>query len=147
MRIDPKYAIAHNNLGAVFQAQGRSDEAIKHFQAALKANPDSDDVKFDSADAYFRKGSYADALSAAEQISAHGLKDDATLALLADIHAHTGDTTKAAEILRDAITRNPDNDQYYLSLALVQLRDGDVNGAGGTLQKGLARMPSSGKIL
>ena len=123
------------------------DEAIKHFQAALKANPDSDDVKFDSADAYFRKGSYADALSAAEQISAHGLKDDATLALLADIHAHTGDTTKAAEILRDAITRNPDNDQYYLSLALVQLRDGDVNGAGGTLQKGLARMPSSGKIL
>jgi tetratricopeptide (TPR) repeat protein len=123
------------------------DEAIKHFQAALKANPDSDDVKFDLADAYFRKGSYPDALAVAEQISPSGQKDDATLALLADIQAHTGDTAKAANILRDAITRNPDNDQYYLSLALVQLRDGDLEGASGTLQKGLARMPSSGKIL
>jgi tetratricopeptide (TPR) repeat protein len=123
------------------------DDAINHFQAALRANPDSDDVKFDLADANFRKGSYSDALAAAQQISPSGQKDDAVLALLADIHAHTGDTEKAADIFRDAIVRNPDNDQYYLSLALVQLRNRDVDGAAGTLQKGLARMPSSGKIL
>src|SRR5204862_3780900 len=42
--------------------------------------------------------------------------------------------------------RNPDNDQYYLSLTLVQLRDNDISGAEETLYKGLARIPGSGKI-
>jgi tetratricopeptide (TPR) repeat protein len=123
------------------------DEAIEHFQAALRANPDSDDVKFDLADAYFRRGLYSQALDAAEQVSLPGQLDDAYLALLGDIQAHLGDTARATEIFRDAIRRSPDNDQYYLSLTLVQLRGNDVRGATETLQQGVARIPGSGKIL
>ena len=123
------------------------DEAIQHFQSASRANPDSDDVKFDLADAYFRKGLYREALDATRQVSVSGQQDDAYLALLGDIQAHLGDTARATEIFRDAIRRNPDNDQYYLSLTLVQLRSNDVHGATETLQQGLARIPASGKIL
>jgi tetratricopeptide (TPR) repeat protein len=123
------------------------DEAILHFQSALRANPDSDDVKFDLADAYFRKGLYPQALEAAQQVSVAGQQDDTYLALLGDIQAHLGDTARATEIYRDAIRRDPDNDQYYLSLTLVQLRSSDVRGATETLQQGLARIPGSGKIL
>ena len=123
------------------------DDAIQHFQTALRASPDSDDIKFDLADAYFRKGAYPQALEAAQQVSATGQQDAAFLALLGDIHAHLGETARAAEIFRDAIARNPDNDQYYLSLTLVQLREKDVAGAKATLQKGLSRIPGSGKIL
>ena len=122
------------------------DEAIQHFQAALTANPDSDDVKFDLADAYFRKGDYAQALATANQVSAQGQQDDAFLSLLGDIQAHLGDTARATQIFLDAIKRNPDNDQYYLSLALAELRERNVVGARETLQKGLGRIPSSGKI-
>ncbi|MGH9545113.1 MAG: tetratricopeptide repeat protein [Terriglobales bacterium] len=123
------------------------DDAIQHFQTALRASPDSDDIKFDLADAYFRRGAYPQALEAAQQVSATGQQDAAFLALLGDIHGHLGETARAAEIFRDAIARNPDNDQYYLSLTLVQLREKDVAGAKATLQKGLARIPGSGKIL
>src|SRR5713226_5743093 len=123
------------------------DDAIQHFQVALRANPDSDDVKFDLTDAYFRRGLYVQALETSQQVSATGQYDDAFLALLGDIHAHLGDTARAAEIFREAIRRNPDNDQYYLSLTLVQLRENNVSGADDTLRKGLARIPSSGKIL
>ena len=123
------------------------DDAIQHFQSALRADPASDDVKFDLADAYFRSGKYSQALGTAELVSAQGRQDDALLALRGDICAHMGDSARATEIFRSAIARNPDNDQYYLSLAMVRLRQGDTAGAEETLRKGLARVPSSGKIL
>src|SRR5439155_106098 len=87
------------------------DDAVQHFQSALRANPDSDDVRFDLTDAYFRKGLYTQALEAARQISAAGQQEDAYLALLGDIYAHLGDTARAKEIFQEAIRRNPDNDQ------------------------------------
>ena len=122
------------------------DDAIQHFQNALRANPDSDDVKFDLANAHFRKGQYKEAFDAAQTVSDAG-HDDALLALQGDIEAHLGDAAKASEIFRSAITRNPDNDQYYLSLTLLQLRADDLNGAEQTLRQGLARIPGSGKII
>lgn len=123
------------------------DDAVQHFQAALKANPDSDDVKFDLANAYFRQRQYAQALEIAQQLSGTGQQDDAYLSLVGDIKAHLGQTAEAEQIFRSAIHRNPDNDQYYLSVTLLQLRQNDVTGAEKTLQEGLARMPSSGKLL
>src|SRR5262249_35796043 len=92
------------------------DQAIQHFETALKANPDLDDVKFDLVDAYFRKGAYREALAVANQVSQKGQQDDAFLSLLGDVQAHLGNNALAADIFRDAIARNPDNDQYYLSL-------------------------------
>ena len=68
------------------------DEAIQHFQAALQANPDSDEVKFDLADAYFRRRQYSQALDMAGQVSEKGRQDDAYLALLGDIYAHLGES-------------------------------------------------------
>ncbi len=123
------------------------DDAIHHFQAALETNPDSDEIKFDLANASFRKRSYPEALEAAGQVSAEGRKDDAYLALLGDIYAHLGDAVHASQVFHDAIARNPDDDQNYLALSLLEFRDGDIADAKQTLMKGQARIPGSGKIL
>jgi tetratricopeptide (TPR) repeat protein len=134
----------HTGVGVLLARYHLYDDAVQHFQTALRANPDSDDVKFDLADAYFRKGAYAEALETAQQVK--GQHDEALLALFGDIYAHLGDNSRASGIFQDAIRRNPDNDQYYLSLALAELHQNDVSGAEETLQKGLARIPGSGKI-
>lgn len=134
-------------IGALLAQHGLYDQAIEHFQAALRLNSESDDAKFDLAEAYFRKNDYADALQAAQQVSAAGQGDDTFLALLGDIHAHLGNGAQALEIFGDAIKRNPDNDQYYLSASLVQIRDNGLDAAEKTLRKGLVRLPASGKIL
>lgn len=122
------------------------DAAIQHFEAALQANPNSDDVKFDLANTYFKKRQYAQALDTANQVSPDGRKDNAYLALLGDIYVHMGDTAHAAQIFEDAIQRNPDDDQGYLSLALVQFRQNQVAAARETLLKGQKRIPGSGKL-
>jgi tetratricopeptide (TPR) repeat protein len=134
-------------IGVLFARYRLYQDAIQHFQTAMRLNPDSDDIKFDLADAYFRKGLYAQALEVAQQVSANGQQDDAFLSLLGDIKAHLGQPAEASEIFRNAIRRNPDNDQYYLSLALVQLRQNDLRAAEKTLQDGRARIPGSGKLL
>ena len=146
-QISPDDFRMQGGIGVLLARYHLYDDAIRHFQAAAKANPDSDDVKFDLADAYFRKGQYPQANEIAQTVSPEGQKDDAYLALAGDIYSHLGDSQKAAQIFQDAIRRNPDNDQYYLSLALAQLRGGNLGDAEATLNKGLARVPSSGKIL
>jgi len=134
-------------IGVLLARYRLYQDAIQHFQAAMHANPDSDDIKFDLADAYFRKGMYPQALEVAQQVSANGQQDDSYLSLLGDIKAHLGQFAEASEIYRSAIRRNPDNDQYYLSLALLQLRRNDLHAAEKTLQDGRSRIPGSGKLL
>ena len=129
-------------IGALLASYRLYDDAIAHFQSATKANPDSDDVKFDLADALFRKGQYQPALAAAQSVSPAGQKDDSYLALLADIYSHIGDSAKSAQIFHDAIERNPDNDQYYLSLT-AELRANNLSAAEATTTPE-RRLPSSG---
>jgi len=156
---DAKHAIAQldtissgdyrtlTGVGVLLARYHLYDDAIGHFQLALQANPDSDEEKFDLANAYLRKGTYPAALDTAGKVSEQGRRDEAYLALLGDVYEHLGDVARAEGIFRDAISRNPDNDQDYLSLALLQLREGDVAAARQTLAKGQARIPASGKLL
>ncbi len=123
------------------------DDAIRQFDAALQSNPDSDDAKFDLANALFRKGQYAEALDVCQRVSDQERGDDAYLALVGDIYAHLGQTARAEQNDRGAIERSPDNDQNYLSLALLQFREGDFAAAKHTLLEGQAHVPASGKIL
>jgi tetratricopeptide (TPR) repeat protein len=133
--------------GVLFARYRLYDDAIRQFQAALRIEPRSDDVKFDLANALFRKGDYPDALDAMQQVSAQEHDDDAWLSLLADIYAHLGQTDRAEEIDHAAIRRSPDNDENYLSLALLQLRQGDAEAGRRTLLQGQSRVPASGKIV
>ena len=133
-------------IGVLLARYHLYNDAIQHFQDALKANPGSDEIKFDLANAYFRQRQYPEALELAIEISDEGRKDEAVLDLLGDIYAHVGDTAHAGQIFRDAIVRNPDNDQNYLSLALIHLRAHDMDGAQQTLMQGQSRIPASGKI-
>ena len=133
-------------LGVLLARHGMYDDAITQFQRALTVKPDADDAKFDLATAYFRKSDYVSAKTTTESISEAGRKDDSFTSLVADIDAHLGETAKAEELYRSALARNPDNDQAYLSLALLQFLENRPAAAKQTLQQGQARVPGSGKI-
>jgi tetratricopeptide (TPR) repeat protein len=121
-------------------------EAIHHFQNAIAADPGSDEARYNLADAYFLSQDYAHALDAIQGVSAQGQEDSAVLFLSGDIYAHLGSTRDAITSYEKAIARNPDSDQGYLSLALIEMLAGDAAAAEKTLHAGLARIPDSGRL-
>ena len=73
-------------------------------------------MKFDLADAYFRKGRQRSGSRGAHESFDHGQQDATFWPYSETSTPVSGNTARAEEIFRDAINRNPDNDQYYLSL-------------------------------
>ena len=134
-------------VGVLLARYHRYAEAIARFEQALQSNPNSDEVWYNLADADFRKRDYAAALTAAQHVSPEGQKDTSYQALLADILAHLGQYDEAIKLLDQQIAANPDQAQAYLSLALVDLRAGNISGARATLQQGLTRTPDDGELL
>ncbi|HLW78773.1 MAG TPA: tetratricopeptide repeat protein, partial [Terriglobia bacterium] len=122
-------------------------EAIQHFQAALAADPGSDDARYNLAVAYDQTHDDPRALEVLGQASPSAQKDDAYLSLLGDVDAHLGRTAEAIRIFQQATEANPDNDGHYLSLAFAELRAGDADAARAALGRGRDRIPDSGRIM
>jgi tetratricopeptide (TPR) repeat protein len=120
--------------------------AIQYLQAALKADPASDDAKYNLGELYFQSGNYAAALPPLLGISSPEHRDGSYLALLGDVYAHLGRGEEALETLKEAVRKSPDNDQCYVSLVFEQLRAGPAEAAKTTVQEGLARIPDSGLL-
>ncbi|MDE3179818.1 MAG: tetratricopeptide repeat protein [Acidobacteriota bacterium] len=118
--------------------------AIQYFNLALKANPASDDAKYDLAEACFETHDYARAL---EWLSRISRPDAATLALTGEAEARLGQLEKAQASLKKAIETSPDNDGYYLSLALAEIQANHLEQARQTLLEGRRRIPNSGKVI
>jgi len=133
-------------LGVVLARHHVWTEAIQHFQAALAADPASDEAKYDLANTYYLMQAYDKALQVMEQLSPQALNDDMNGALRADVYAHVGREKDAIKILRYVLQRSPDNENYYFSVSLAQLRVGDADAAEQSLEKGVERIPDSGRI-
>ena len=120
-------------------------DAMPHFERALAADATSDAARFDLADTYFHVRDYDRTFEILQQVSS-GARDDSYLFLLADVEARIGRTAEAVEIFRHAVEMNPDNDQYYLTLAMTYLRGRNTEDAERVLREGLARVPNSARI-
>ncbi|MDP2391342.1 MAG: tetratricopeptide repeat protein, partial [Acidobacteriota bacterium] len=54
----PDYALAHNNLGQVLLAQGKTGDALKHLQEAVRLDPANPQALFGLSEAYAMSGSF-----------------------------------------------------------------------------------------
>lgn len=134
------------NTGILLGRFHQNADAIRYFQAALKVSPSSDDAKYDLANAYFQAGSDEAALQQLEQISPDGQKEASCAGLLGDVYARMGRYDDASRSLRRAIVADPDNDEYYVSLALARIHAGDQEDGQEIVRRGLARIPDSGRL-
>ncbi|MBL6990026.1 MAG: hypothetical protein ISR65_09620 [Bacteriovoracaceae bacterium] len=96
--IDKKYSPPVNNLGVIFQRQGRDQKAMAAFLKASKINPFSLTPIFNMAQMYLKYGIYDKAYQKFSALKKHNDKDIDVLNGIANVHVQKGEIDKAITI-------------------------------------------------
>jgi tetratricopeptide (TPR) repeat protein len=109
LRLDPGNHVALNNLAVLLGAEGRSEEAIKHYLRSLDINPRQPDVYTNLGNRSFHLGRLADAEKYYGQ--ALELDPDSVVAhfRLANLYAWQGYGEKAARLYRRVLDLAPNH--------------------------------------
>jgi tetratricopeptide (TPR) repeat protein len=136
-------AAYHFMLGYQAELAQNSDQALKEYQAALKADPTALSVKARLATLHFSLGDMPNALRYAEEV-ADGKADDARmLTHMAGIIAQAGKGDKALSVLDRAIALEPDAGEAYFTKGLLLLNLKRPAEAEEAMRSGIARSPDN----
>ncbi len=125
LAIDDALPNVHHILGVIEHSRGRIAEAARHFEAALRDNPQYTEAALNLAVAYNEMGRYDDARRVYAQASAetrdtHGSLDAFARGKLANMHAAIGDAYAELRVFDEAIVEY--RKALLLSPAFADLR-------------------------
>ena len=136
-------AAYHFMLGYQAELAQNSEQALREYQAALKADPTALSVKARLATLHFSLGDMPNALRYAEEV-ADGRADDARmLTHMAGIMAQAGKGDKALGVLDRAIELEPDAGEAYFTKGLLLLNLKRPAEAEQAMRSGIARSPDN----
>jgi len=125
LRIRPEVMEARANLGATLVRQGRFDEAIEQYRAALVRDEKNFALRLNLSLAYYKKSAFADAAKQLETLHAAEPENLRVVTLLGDCYAQQGQDEKVVAILRPVATAHPDDlgMAWLLGGALIRIGD------------------------
>jgi Flp pilus assembly protein TadD len=113
---------AWNNLGLIATREGRSDDAVRYFQEALRVSPDYWIALENLGNAYRQQKRWDEARAALERAAAARPKEPEANYSLAMVYAQTDDTGRAYEYLQKALTLRPAYPEALNNLGILYLR-------------------------
>ena len=121
---NPAAWMVHNNLGASLQAEGDLDGALRHYEAAVKFNPDHYEAMNNLANILVRQGRLDEAASNYQR--AIELRPDFTAAIvnLGLLQEKRGRTDLALRNYQEAISNNPRLWEAWVKLAALHEKEG-----------------------
>lgn len=120
-------------------------QSISLFQQILQSGVDSQALRYNLALAQFRGKRYGDAINTLEPLRSRSPDSD-VLNLLAQAYQESGETQKAADTFREAIWRDPKDENNYLDLANLCVDAGLLDQAISVIDAGLNRVLSSARL-
>lgn len=118
------YHAAANNLGALLLKQGRGDEAISVYEAALRGDPTSRELRNNLAAAKSKARQYAAAEKLLMGLVVEDPGDAETRLNLGKLYVRAGQPKYAEEQFRAVISMAPTSSEAHLQLGLVLLGTG-----------------------
>jgi len=146
LQIDPVFAEAHYNVGAISAMQGNFDEAIAHFVEVLRINPSIARAHNDLGGVFIRQGKVSEAVehfTEALRIEPDNAKAHYNLGL---VLGQQGRLDEAIEHFVEAIRIKPDFADAYINLGNVLTQQGRLDEAIKEYRKILQIVPDSPDI-
>jgi tetratricopeptide (TPR) repeat protein len=117
--------VAHNNLGAALRHDGKTDEAIGHFQSALEIRPAYSDAQNNLGEALLSVGRTSEAMPhIAEALRLRPGSPEAHINLGAALNK-SGQSAEAAAQYHSALELNPGSAEAHCGLGVVLTDHGD----------------------
>ncbi len=139
----PDSALAHNNLGIVYDNQGKKELAIEEYKIAVSLNPNYDSAYYNLGVNYFHQGKLDLAVEAYQKAIALDPNYAKVHTNLGIVYEEQGRIEIAIEEHKTAIRIDPRLVEAYNNLAVIYHKLGRYCDAIEEYQKGLAIDPSS----
>jgi tetratricopeptide (TPR) repeat protein len=141
-RLDPDDADSALMLGRLYKADNQPKKAEDLFEKVLSDNPESRNVLVNLAQLYFDQGDYAKIISLLENVPDSRM-DPALLYLLGSSYAQTRELSKAEEVFKKALEREPDSGDVRRAYAESLMAEGKMQEARAQLQEIIKSDPQS----
>jgi tetratricopeptide (TPR) repeat protein len=138
-------SIAHNNMGTALSDQGKNEDAIFHYRAALRINPENIKAWNNLGIAYAESGRGAKAIEAYQQAQRLKPNDPESWNNLGSAYGKSGQTAKAFEAIREALRINPAYDEAWNNLGNAHGEVGETAKAIEAFQQALRINPNHTK--
>jgi len=127
--IDPLNGQYLYRIGLLYARQGKDAQAAKKLRRSMRFEPDKAGPRLALAGLAERHGQWEDAAAWVDQVLARQPDYVPALWLRADIASHTGDHTRAVQVLKLLVRHQPGNASAWLLLGANREDLGDYKGA------------------
>ena len=145
MRANPAHTEAHTLLGVYYDQKGTRDQAITHYETALRLNANLPQVKLRLAALYGGVGRVDDGLARAREVAAAEPKDASSRVVLGELYLRKGDFPQAVQAFAKAAEIQPDLAAAHLGLGMALQQNGERDRAVAAYRKVMALAPNDSR--
>ena len=132
----------HDDVALLYLGSGRPADAVRHFEASVKARPDSAAARYNLGTALAVGGQLDRAVLEYERAIALNPKYAVALANLGSVLLQQGRTLEAVRRLEQAVALSPENVEGLNSLSVAYAAQGNIDKALATIDRALKLQPS-----
>src|SRR4030095_5730784 len=115
----------HTLLGVYYEQKGTRDQAITHYETALRLNANLPQVKLRLAALYGAVGRVDEGLARAKEVAAADPKAAGSRVVLGELYLRKGDFPQAVQAFTKAAEIQPDLAAAHLGLGMALQQNGE----------------------